>query len=324
MNRFGVARARAVALVIGLGSLALAGAAQGAPSSRLSAWKQSIAKTNTPGEGCFTASYPSVAWQRVSCSVAPLRPFYPRSGHPGRTVGDGQDYAAVSPGLTAMATGSFTVVTGVKTEKNFGHRNEYSLQLNSNVSSDSKACETAATPSSCVAWEQFIFSNADGNGILFEQYWLIGYDKACPVGWSKSGHDCFRNSDSAIFFSPQPILQLHNLQMSGKVVLNGLDTITMATASHAYSVTNPDSVLGLAKFWNLSEFNIVGNGQLSQVKFNSGSSLTVQIVLDDGKKAAPVCQANGGQTGETNNLNLVGICTTAAGATPSVAFTESN
>jgi len=51
--------------------------------------------------------------------------------------------------------------------------------------------------------------------------------------------------------------------------------------------------------------------------------VTVKIALTDGSTAAPTCVAGAGSTGETNNLNL-GPCTTAAGSTPSVQFTESN
>lgn len=321
MNR-SAPSARIFALVAGLSALSLASTAHAAPN--LSAWKQAIGNVATPGEGCFTASYPSVTWHRVACTVAPLRPFMPRDGRAGRTVGDGNDYAAVSAGLTTKATGSFPVVSGVKTEKNNGNSSEYSLQLNSNFSAASPACAKAKKPASCLGWEQFVFSEdggQEGSGVLFVQYWLIDYNKACPSGWMKFSKDCFRNSDSSIGVPKQTIKQLANLQLSGQAS-KSLDTSTLVTAAKAYTMTGKDNILGLVKFWNASEFNIIGNGNGSEATFNKGASITVQIALKDGTTVAPICQANAGTTAETNNLNL-GACTASGGASPSVTFTQS-
>jgi hypothetical protein len=322
MNRFSSTYVAPV--VLGLGMLSLAGTAQGAPN--LASWKQSIAKTPAPAAGCFSADFPSVQWRRISCTVAPLRPYVPRSGGTSRTVGDGDDYAAVSgANLTSAATGSFPVVSGVTSEKNNGHSSEYSLQLNSNFFSGSKACAKAKKPASCLSWEQFVFSEEGGpeaGGLLFIQYWLIGFNKKCPSGWMTFGSDCFRNSDSAVNVPKQTIQQLGNLQLTGSTVSGGLDTIALTTAAHAYSVTESDSVVTLAKFWNASEFNVIGNGNASGAVFNKGASITVNIALADGVTTAPVCQANAGTTGETNNLKL-GKCNVSAGALPSVKFTES-
>jgi hypothetical protein len=49
-----------------------------------------------------------------------------------------------------------------------------------------------------------------------------------------------------------------------------------------------------------SEFNAIGS---SQANLNAGPKLTVRIDLADGTPATPVCQANDGTAGETNNLN---------------------
>jgi hypothetical protein len=316
MNRF--------CIVLGLGAFILAGAAQAAPS--LATWQQSIAKTPTPGEGCFSTGFPSTQWHRVSCTVAPLRPYIPRSGGGSRTVGNGDDYAAVSgTSLTSAATGSFPAVSGVKKETNNGRSSEYSLQLNSNFSSNSPACKLAKKPSSCLAWEQFVFAEdggSEGSGVVFIQYWLIDFKKNCPSGgWMKFESDCYRNSDFSVGVPKQSIQKLGSLQLTGASILKGLDTITLTTASHAYSITGKDNVVTLAKFWNASEFNVIGNGNASEATFNKGSSITVKIALTDGLTTAPVCQANGGTTGETNNLNL-GKCKASGGASPSVKFTE--
>lgn len=308
---------------------ALASAAQAFSKPNLATWKQSISNAPTPSEGCFSASFPDTTWHRVACTVAPLRPYLPRSGRAGRSVGDGNDYAAVSTGATTKATGSFPAVSGVTKEKNNGHTSEYSLQLNSNFSPSSPACASAGSPSECQAWEQFVFAEDGGagaGGFLFMQYWLINYNATCPAGWNSFTPDCYRNSDSGVSVPAQPIKQLANLQLSGQAKAKGNDTITLVTADKAYSVTGKDNVVGLAKFWRASEFNIIGNGNGSGAKFNKGSSVTVQIALKDGGKAAPTClgPADGGTTAEFNNLNLVGGCTATKGATPSIKFTESN
>lgn len=322
--------ARVIGACVALGSLLAAGMADAAAVPNIAAWKQSIATAPTPGEGCYTADFPSIHWRRVACTVAPLRPYVPATGVPAngrssRTVGGGNDYAAVSTSLTSRATGSFPTVSGVTSEKNDGVANQYSLQLNSNFFSGASACNKAKTPSNCLAWEQFVFAeqgNPGAGGLLFVQYWLIDFDKSCPSGWMKFDHDCYRNSDSAVNVPKQAISQLGNLALTGEAVPHGLDTIKLTTAAHAYSVTQKDSVVTLAKFWNASEFNVIGDGNASEASFNKGTSITVKIALNDGTAAAPICQGDAGTTGETNNLNL-GKCKASAGATPSIKFTES-
>jgi hypothetical protein len=313
-----------VGVCLGVGSVSLSGPADAAATPSLATWKDTIATSRTPGAGCFTADFPSVHWRRISCTVAPLRPYVPRSGRSGRTVGNGDDYAAVTASLTATAKGSFYGISGLRNEKNDGIKNQYSLQLNTNFFSGSPACKHAQTPSSCLAWEQFVFAengDPDPGGILFMQYWLINYNNTCPSGWISFGDDCYRNSDSAIDVPTQTILQLPYLQLSGQAVRSGIDTIILVTAKHAYSVTGNDNVVTLAKFWNASEFNVIGDGNASEATFNNGTSIGVQISLK-GQTSAPTCQSNAGTTGETNNLNL-GKCKVGTGGTPSIKFTQS-
>ncbi len=285
-------------------------------------WKVAIGRTPVPRSGCFHAAFPSTVWSEVQCTVAPNRPYLPRSGSgKGFKVGDGNDYAGVVSGILATATGFFPKVKKVTSEKNFGQANTYSIQLNSQFFS-SAACANAANPNSCLGWEQFVYANS-GSGQAFMQYWLINYNAKCPTGgWMAAGGDCYRNS-AAVNVPDQTIDQLAYLQESGNAVLNGLDTLTFTTATDAYSTTGEDSVVYLASSWNAAEYNIVGNGGGSEADFNSGSKITVQIDLVDGSTKAPVCQSHDGTTGETNNLNL-GSCKAKRGATPFVKFTESN
>ena len=59
--------------------------------------------------------------------------------------------------------------------------------------------------------------------------------------------------------------------------------------------------------------------------YDADASLTVHIDLVDGTSAKPVCKANDGTTGETNNLNL-GACKAKPGkglVLPYVQFVES-
>lgn len=324
MNRFLSSQIAGIAGLC-LGVLALTSAAGAAPTPSVAAWKSSIDTLPTPGAGCFTADFPVAKWRRTSCTVAPLRPYMPARGRSGRTVGNGVDYAAVTSTLTSMATGSFMTITGLRNEKDEGVKNEYSLQLNSNFFSGSSACAKAQTPGSCLAWEQFVFAEQglpEQGGLLFMQYWLINYDTACPAGWTSFGEDCYRNSDSAIAVPPQTISKLPTLQLSGKAVRHGLDTIKLSNALHAYTVTQNDNVVTLAGFWNASEFNVIGDGNSSEATFNNGTSIGVKISLS-GQTTPPTCQANAGTTGETNNLNL-GRCWIGTGATPSIKFMQSN
>jgi hypothetical protein len=286
-------------------------------------WREAIARTPVPQEGCFAAAYPDTGWKQVACTVAPRRPYVPRTGVPrsGRrsyTTGDGNDYSAVVTGLISSAVGSFPAVTGLKSEKGYGNQaNTYSLQANSQFFTTS-VCGGATTPSSCLGWQQFVYSNS---GTAFMQYWLINYGSKCPSGgWMSYSGDCYRNS-AAVSVPTQVITQLGSLKVTGTAVSGGIDTMVMTTASKAYSTTGKDSVVNLATAWNAVEFNIVGDGGGSAAKFNKGTTLTVGIALKDGSTAAPTCKGDDGTTGETNNLTL-GACTVSGGTAPSVSFTE--
>jgi hypothetical protein len=318
------------AIAAGLvGSACLMAPAQAASTAQLQqSWRASIARTVTPGKGCYEAAYPLTAWKEVACVTAPNIPYLPRSGAgAGQTTGDGNDYAAVTATPTSSATGSFPKVKGLTTETDGGQKNVYSLQLNSNFMSNDQACAGAANPSACLGWEQFVYSSSER--AVFMQYWLIHFDKTCPGGWftfSASGHtDCWKNSNAAS--APQePVTDLKSITLSGTAVASGVDTINFVDGAHAYSVTGQDSVMFLAAGWTESEFNIIGDGGGSAANFNAGTSLTVHIDLVDGTTAKPVCKADDGTTGETNNLNL-GTCKAKKGKgtkLPSVQFVESN
>jgi hypothetical protein len=302
-------------------------------------WRQFMSKNPAAEPGCFHADYPSYLWEKTACltlaqpHVHPVR-RQPTAGPAAEVTGNGNDYVAQAVGLISKTLGTFPSVTGVTSERSVGVAafggggilgpNEYTLQINTNFTGTTSTC---AGHSGCTVWQQFIYSpdyNVNGQAAVFMQYWLIGWgSSACPRSWmSAGGGDCFRNSNFVA--APDiPITSLGSLTLSGSATAGGNDTVVFNSGTQAYSISGADSVVNIAQVWRQSEFNVVGNAGGSRANFNRGSSVTVKIALTDGSTAAPTCVAGAGSTGETNNLNL-GPCTTAAGSTPSVQFTESN
>ena len=307
----------AVASVLSAVSLSAVAAPTGddAEAQARASWRDTMVRTVAPDDGCFYAGYPSTVWLKVGCTTAPDRPYMPRSGAIANTVGDGVDYVAQVTGLITNSIGTFPTVKGVRTERDEGQANVYSLQLNSNFMSGTAACDGI---SGCLSWLQFVYSS--GEQSAFMQYWLINFGNHCPRGWNAFRPDCFKNS-AAIAVPTIPIAQLSSLQMSGTAVKNGKDTLIFTTETEAFATTGRDSVVDLATAWNESEFNIIGDGGGSKATFNKGSSITVKIAVDDGAINPAACVANAGTTGETNNLTL-GSCSPVAG--PAIQFTESN
>jgi hypothetical protein len=314
-----------VAGVVGAALLASTAAAQHAPDNAEAlaqeTWRDAIAYTNVPAAGCFEASYPSLEWNKVECVEGPNVPFSPRSGRLSRqTVGAGNDYAAKArSGAIRQTVGSFPAVKGVTAEGGVAGANSYSLQLNSNFM-DTKACDGAAYPADCRAWQQFVYSSDEK--MAFMQHWLVFWNAACPAGWNSDGSSCYLDS-KAVSVPKEKISTLKTVKLSGSAVPGGLDTLVMTVGKKAYSTTDEDSVVDLATAWTESEFNIFGDGGGVEADFNTGSSITVKIAVTNGTTNVVACASDSGTTGETNNLTL-GDCTGKGGATPNIEFTESN
>jgi hypothetical protein len=300
-------------------------------------WRAGMAQNPTPGEGCFHASYPEFVWESVECDIGqPLvQSVHGNPTDAGEEVaGNGNDYVAKAKGLITLANGSFTI-KGVTSEKGVGvaeykdagilGKNEYSVQLNTNDKSTTSAC---AGHSGCTVWQQFVYVPdyvKKGHADVFMQYWLLGWGSSCPGGWTQKGKDCVANSPYAK--APDiPITDLGNVSLTGTATAGDDDSVTLYYGLDVYAVTANDDLLDIASVWDKAEFNVLGNEGGSRADFNSGSSITVKLLLVDGSTSAPKCVKHDGTTGESNNLKL-GTCkasTTIFASYPYIEFTESN
>lgn len=291
------------------------------------AWHETMKRTPKPSnKGCFKASYPDTTWQETTCKIAPLVPYPPKTsarhqatGNVGGarpyTVGNGSDDAASVSGTLSSATGSFPIVSGLSSAT------AYSLQLNSEFFTTS-VCESAAVPSACQGWQQFVYTSSPSE--IFIQYWLLDWGTTCPSGWTANGSDCYKNSSATDSTAPL-LANWGALELVGESA-GSTDKVTFYNGAGDVSATGEDSVLNLDLSWNQAEFNVFGNGNGSEVSFNSDATFVVETSLVNGTTTAPACEATG-FTGETNNFSLIGACCPHAGSTyvsPSIQFMESN
>ncbi len=273
-------------------------------------WQQAMEQLRVPGKGCFTASYPKVAWLATPCKTAPRHPYPPARGHRPQTVGNGNDYSAQVAGQISSATGSFNSVTTGATESGEQNgagspvANTFSLQLNV-APFTTPACSGSANPASCQGWEQFLYSTTYNQ--VFLQYWLLSYNATCPSGWSTTPQapgDCYINSSgSSLPGSALTVADLTSTTLTGSAVPGGNDTVVMTTGAGQATATGADDRLSLSQNWNTVEFALVGDCCDTQANFSSGTTVDVKTVVHSGSKTAPTCVLEG-FTGETNNLNL--------------------
>jgi hypothetical protein len=275
-------------------------------------------------------------WHAVKCVTAPKIPLVPvpqsssaKSGGP-EAVGDGVDYSAVVSGLITRGVGTFTNVSSGITEKGLpggsGSQvaNAFSLQLNSQFFSGSPACARSGNPSACQAWQQFVYTyESRTSGEVFMQYWLINFDARCPSGWFTFSSDCYTNSNAATV-STVTAAQLATVNLTGSAASGGLDSVSLAVGSgHATSVTNSDSKIDLAAFWNTAEWGVYGDGGGSEANFGASTTLEAQTALTATSNAAPTCVKEG-FTGETNNLKLTTTPALGSEPSPTMATKQTN
>jgi hypothetical protein len=304
-------------------------------AQRREEWRKSMSRTGPPKKGCFESEYPSTEWKEVHCEPAPRIPLVPpRRPQPGIVGSVCGDFAAGVSSLISSAEGSFPNPTGVMSETcdggiENGVANAYTLQLNTNNFTTS-LCSGAANPSVCQGWQQFLYSSASYGGVLI-QYWLLNYGNygsaSCPSGWTSYDNvgelDCYQNTNMVTKVPIQPITNLGNLILTGTAGSN-TDTVTLSTGSgsgHLYTQNPMESVLDLARGWLAAEFNIYGDADGSEAVLNTGSTINVQISVDDGTTVAPTCLAKA-FTGESNNLTLTTPSHPIGGASPGIMFTE--
>ena len=327
----------ATALVAAGVSAASASAASQLGAKTKAQWQADIAHVQEPGSGCFRASYPTLQWHATKCVTAPRIPVMPaprpRSARHGRpaTVGNGSDYSAQAiSGQISQATGTFQDVSPNITEQGYVNgkgsltANAFSLQLNSQFFSGSPACSGSKNPANCQAWQQFLYLyQGSTTSSIYMQYWLINYDTTCPSGWTASATDCFTNSPASQVTS-LTAAQLAAVQLSGSAKSGGNDSTSMALDSgQAYSVTNSDSMLDLATFWDTTEWGVYGDGNSSEAFFGGNTTLQAQTAITTTSSSAPGCIAEG-FTAETNNLNLTSTPALGSEPLPTMASRQTN
>jgi hypothetical protein len=337
-------RIKQCAGVLALTALAAASVSAGSASAATqrtrtkAEWQAALAQVRAPATGCYHASYPSLQWHAAKCAVAPRWPLAPTrpSGtatHPApATVGNGHDYSAQVSGLISKATGSFHNVSSTITERgkvgNSGAKvaNAFSLQLNSQFFSGSPACSGSSNPANCLGWQQFVYTYQDSSiGYVFMQYWLINYNATCPAGWFSFSTDCYTNSPaSELPGGPVKAKQLAKTKLAGSAVSGGNDGVSLAVGTgQATLVTNPDSMVDLARFWNTTEWGVFGDGGGGEAFFNANTTLEAQTVLKATSSSAPACISEG-FTGETNNLSLTTTPALGTTASPTMASEQTD
>lgn len=316
---------------------AQAAAGPAAVSAAKAQWQTAISRVKEDGAGCYQASYPSLSWHSVACVSAPRIPLAPAEStgtaarHPGpATIGDGTDYSAVVSGLISKATGTFANVTSNISEKGAVNgsgsqvANSFSLQLNSQFFTGSAACSRSSDPADCQAWQQFVYTyNGGGTGDVFMQYWLIDYNATCPSGWYTYSEDCYTNS-SATQVTSVTAQQLAGVKLTASAASGGNDAVSLSVGSgQAVTVTGKDSKVGLASFWNTTEWGVYGDGGGSAANFASGNTLEAQTALTSTASGSPSCVEEG-FTGETNNLTLAATPALGTESSPTMASTQTN
>ncbi len=319
-------------LLTGLGTAvgtAVGSAAVSAPQAvGTGKWQLAMEQLRVPGKGCFTASFPRVAWIKAACKPGPRHPYPPVHGHRPQTVGNGTDYSAQVAGVISSATGSFDTVSAGATETGQQNgaggqvANTFSLQLNV-APFTTTACAGSGNPGGCQGWEQFLYSTTANE--VFLQYWLLHYDATCPSGWTKFTFSpgstdvyCFINSSgSTLSGGALTVAGLASTTLTGSAVTSGNDTVVMTTGTGHATATGADDRLTLSKSWNTVEFALVGDCCSTQANFSAGTTVHVRTTVHSGSKTAPTCVLEG-FTGETNNLNLTGTPAIGTQSSPTI------
>lgn len=289
-------------------------------------WRQQMVRTPHPKNGCFQATHPGTSWVEVPCATPPAVPFAPQS--PQNVGGSANDVSTtlLNSSTITWAEGSFPLVTGVSSSNT-----AYSLQMNTNFLPSAPMCRGASNPSKCSGWQQFLYASPllGGANMVYIEYWLLNFDNPCPWGWlpafpSGFGLSCFTNSAGAVSVPPQPLSNLQNLVLTATAGSSS-DSATLSVGGTLFSMSW-SSLQNLAGQWMTAEFNVVGDGNGSQVAFDPGSTVVVKTRTNDTKGTRQQPGNTGTSfTAESNNLTIVpGSVCTFGGDHPGIQFMESN
>jgi hypothetical protein len=305
------------------------------------AWLAQMHAAKSDNAGCYAASFPSKVWTQVACQPVASTKRSPGIAAKQRGALQGvsatprylpatsagpTDYALSSNTLIAQAVGTFpstTNVTSVKSVGGIAGQNQYSIQLNTNGSGQTKPC---AGRSGCASYLQFIYATgvSGSQANVFMQAWLINYNGVCPPGFPGSG-----KQQTCVYTTPGTpvpnlsITQLKNMQLTATATRGGNDVATFSVGGTAYRVSMSDATLDIASYWKNADFDVVGNAGGAQAVFNQGAAVTVKLAVTNGSTAAVTCVPNGSTTGETNNLKK-GSCTVSGGSKPSLQYNEAS
>jgi hypothetical protein len=334
-----VAALALVSTSIGFGS-----SAANARTGSTPTWAKAIAALAVPGQGCFTATAPTVQWRSVACSskhatvpqgFGGTKPSREDTRGSVQEVGGCSltcDYSAETANPMTSAVGSFPSVTCASSPCESGQfggvgaslPNVYSLQLNTNYNLPATAsCSTAAIPADCSGWQQFVYDSYLGE-IQIEPA-LIGYNNPCvaPFSVSDGFGDCYDETESAVTVPALTPQQLNSdaVTFTGEVgLVSGIltDTVVMVVSGvGSYAATAPDSLLDLSGNWKIAQFGLYGDRGGGEANFIAGSDMNVSTVTHSGTTAAPTCIA-WDSTGETNNLYLQPAPALVPGAAPAI------
>lgn len=294
-------------------------------------WRQLMTKTPAPKAGCYTSAFPSTTWQETPCSTAKALPHPPTFDHGPLAAGAGNSPLAAATGSLSSASGSLLHVTGVTQESDPSGQNTYSLQLNTNTYTSATLC---AGQAGCVGWQQYI---RDNPGNIYIQYWLINHGSPCPANpanFSDSWHffaggagqsaGCFINGNQTSV-STQPLNALEGMRVTGTTSPTAQSVVFETATDQIYTAQDNGDLLAIGTQWNQTEFNIFGQCCGNQATFNTGSSIVVEVAVNNGSLTVPTCPT-GGFTAESNNLNPAPPCFGYADPNgffpPAVQFTE--
>jgi hypothetical protein len=216
-----------------------------------------MARTETPGLGCWKSTYPSIVWLADDCG--PAGPFVPPS------VGAGTDYYAnAGTSHIALAKGDFNSVSGLtsETDTTWGSK-WYSLQINTN----GFYCNPPGGTTNSWCWQQFVFQN-NGTSVGQVQVWYVLPDYLrvwgnwnCPTNFTPYLYTCYWKAAHYNTPAENPITKLSSITFFGSSnhLSSGNDQTTMCDGSSCYSTT-VSSQFSLSSHWTNTEFNVLGFG----------------------------------------------------------------